>query len=161
MKRKTFIAAHFAWSPQPQQAYGISAGQMHPIGWYLSLLSNMNFKGVTTKLVCNGNGFMDTELPFYSGNSSTTRVSVTAGMVGKILDPWAIYAGAGFGYRALFWETKDNQWIKNRDYSTMGIDVEGGFLFDIKGCLISAGVVTTNFKRFDLKVGIGVAFRKK
>jgi len=157
--KKTFFELNFSWSPQPQMAYGVTVGQFKRTGWYGSLLSNFRFKGINTKLVSDRNGLINNELPFYSGNTSTTRISITAGFIGKIVPPWAVYAGAGLGYRALFWETIDKQWVKNKYYSTFGIDVEGGFLFDIKGFILSVGAITTNFKRFDLKVGIGVAFK--
>ena len=159
--KKTFFEGNFSWSPQPQMAYGFTVGQFKRVGWYISLMSNFNFKRIDTELVSNEIGYVDGELPFYSGNTSTTRISATVGFIGKIVPPWAIYVGAGIGNRALYWETKDNQWVKNGYYSILGVDVETGFLFDIKGFMFSAGVVTTNFKSIDLKVGIGWAFKHK
>jgi len=160
--KKTFFELNFSWSPQPQTAYGFTVGQFKRIGWYLSFMSNFNFKKIKGAIESNNkNGYINGELPFYSGKISTPRISAIVGFTGKILPSLAICVGAGFGYRTLFKEAVDKQWIKNKYYSTIGADIESGFLFDIKGFTLSAGVVTTNFKFIDLKVGIGFALKHK
>ena len=159
--QKTFFELNFSWSPQPQMAYGFTVGQFKRIGWYLTFMSNFNFKGIKTDLVSSKTGYVDDGLPFYTGKTSTTRISTTVGFIGKIVPYMAMYVGAGFGHRTLYWETENKKWVKNGYYSTTGVDVETGFLFDIKGFTVSAGVVTTNFKHIDFKVGLGWAFKHK
>ena len=155
--KKTFLEANFSWSPT-LQAYGLTAGQLKRIGWYLSFLSNFKFTGMDAERVSDGNGYISGLLPAYSGNTSTTRISATAGVIGKLSPTFALYAGGGYGYKALFWETIDGEWIKNDYYSHSGLDIEGGVLLDLKGFTLSTGLISTNFKRMELKVGIGFAF---
>ena len=155
--KKTFFEANFSWSPAVQ-SYGITLGQLKSLGWYLSLMSNFNFKGMNTERVSDGNWYINGSQPAYSGNSSTTRISATAGIISKLSSAFALYAGGGYGYKALFGETMDGEWIKNGYYSYSGFDIEGGVLLDLSGFTISAGVISTNFKRMELKVGIGFAF---
>ena len=157
--QKTFFEANFSCSSQPQRAFGFTAGQFTRMGWYVSLMSNFNFTGINSNLESNGNGNvnMGRYLPFYSGNTSTTRISITSGFVNKLTPSVAWYAGLGFGHRALFWETTDHQWIKNKLFSTTGIDMECGVLFDLDDFILSFGVVTSNFVATEFKIGIGFA----
>ena len=155
--KKMLVAANFSWSPA-QQAYGFTLGHIKQFGgWYFSFLSNFNFTVAENGYSCDGEGYIEGVLPDYSGNTSTTRISATAGFIGKLSPVFALYAGGGYGSKALFWETSDG-WVKNDYYSFTGVDIEGGVLFDFKGFTLSAGVVSTNLKRVELKVGIGFAF---
>ena len=102
---KTFFEGNFSWSPQPQMAYGFTVGQFKRVGWYISLMSNF-IKKKDAAITSNKDsryGYVDGELPFYSGNTSTTRISATVGFIGKIVPSWAIYVGAGIGNRVLYW----------------------------------------------------------
>ncbi len=156
--KKTFLSANFSWSPEPQMAYGLTIGGFKRVGWYASFMSNFNFEGMGTDYVGDYDGEVDGYYPFYSGNTSTTRISATIGFIGKVARPFAFYAGAGYGYRALFWETTDGVWVQQKHYSKAGVDVEGGFLFDFNGFILSTGIVTTNFERWELKFCVGYAF---
>jgi len=182
--KKTFVEANFSWSPQPQMAYGLTIGQFKRLGWYVSFMSNFQFTQFNSELSLSdvnesypiedqyGNKY---DVYVTVGNTSTTRISATAGFIGKISPTWAMYVGTGFGYRALFWEVTgfnkeksdpevkeiETGWARNSYYSTLGVDVEGGFLFDIKGFTLSTAIITTNFERFDIKVGMGFAIRHK
>jgi opacity protein-like surface antigen len=158
--RCSFLNANVSWASEPQWAFGLSFGQYERVGWYASFMSNFILYGLVPDYVCDKNGFIGGELQFYSGKKSTTRISLTAGVIYKFLQPWGIYAGAGFGYRALLWKTIDGSWVRNSYFSTIGVDVESGFLFDIKRFTLSVGVVTTNFKRLEVKAGIGFTFKK-
>jgi len=172
--KKIFFEGNFSWSPQPQWAFGLTFGQFERLGWYFSFMTNFNFKGEgewnqnSDRLKCDKNGFIDSELPFYTGKTSKTRISFTVGFIGKILPPWAVYVGVGVGYRALYWEITNidergeltnKRWVKNSAFTTLGVDIESGFMLDLKGFMLSAGVITTNFNRLDVKIGIGFAIK--
>lgn len=159
--KEFLMSANVAYANFPQYSYGISLGHVKRVGWYLSLMSNFNFKGFTTDYQCQNDGFVNGTLPFYSGKKSTTRISAMGGVAFRVFPWWQFHAGVGYGYRGLFWETTDQKWVKNQTDSYQGIDAEIGTGFIIKGFYLSAGMVTTNFKTLEAKVGIGFSVGNK
>ena len=70
----TFVTLNGSYSPLPQFTYGITVGQMRFCGWYVSLMSNFNFRGAFKN-------FKVGETYSLTGSSKTTRLSVIGGFV--------------------------------------------------------------------------------
>ncbi|MBQ3382556.1 MAG: hypothetical protein IJG54_04405 [Bacteroidales bacterium] len=80
----------------------------------------------------------------------------------------AFYAGVGYGYRNVYWQTTSNQWAEVTDRSSKGIALEAGIIYspivdkrrDPKkpGISLSAGLSTISFKTIGLTLGVGVSF---
>ena len=80
----------------------------------------------------------------------------------------AFYAGVGYGYRNVYWQTTSNQWAEVTDRSSKGIALEAGIIYspivdkrsnpEKPGISLSAGLSTISFKTIGLNLGIGLSF---
>ena len=157
-KSVTFINANVAYSVAPQLSYGFTIGRMKKVGWYLSAMSNFNFDAMGASLECDEIGRIDGEAAYYTGETTTTRLSVVGGMAFKVAKPLCLKVGLGYGIRQLAWHDNKDHWVKNTGYSTSGLDYNAGVMLMLGGFNISADVVTTDFNYMELKLGIGFSF---
>ena len=157
-----FIMVNGAYAFYPEYAFGITYARVKQYGFYVSAMMNPS--------VCFhadyhswGNGTIYGEYPFYSGNYTSTRVSATAGTLVRLHIPMYLYAGVGYGYRGLFYETTDHEWVAWRTANTIyhGMYWEAGLMGNIKGFAISLGVSSiTDFSNmyYEAKLGLGYCF---
>lgn len=157
-KSLTFINANVAYSVAPQLSYGFTIGRVKKVGWYVSAMSNFNFDAMGASLECDEIGRIDGEAAYYTGETTTTRLSVVGGMAFKVAKPLCLKVGLGYGIRQLAWHDNKDHWVKNTGYSTSGLDYNAGVMLMLGGFNISADVVTTDFNYMELKLGIGFSF---
>lgn len=148
--KKTFFTLNYGYSIAPQSSYGFTIGKLKTIGWYISVMSNLNFQGLF-------NPFNDGVYRL-TGNSSTTRISLTGGTLIKIWPPLSLQLGTGIGYRALNLETNDNIWFSYPQRTYFGIDASLGLAFHLKSMILTTQVITTNFKYLEVNIGLGWCF---
>ena len=155
---------NYAYAAAPQHSVGLTIGQNKlgrtPVGWFLNLMTGFDFNLKNDGYVLEG-GVNGVSVPFFSGKEKRTRLSASVGLTVNLVIPLYIYAGVGFGYRSLDWETIDGEWMQYRPMSFKGANVDVGLIGNIKGFAISAGCSTINFQYFELKVGVGGIFKMK
>ena len=155
----TFLV-NYAYANAPQHSVGITLGQNKlgktPLGWYLSLMSGFNFNFGNGGTVGNGGVYNHVAVPFFTGKEQRTRLSGTVGLTVNMVIPLYFYAGVGYGYRSLTWETVGGDWMTYERTSFAGVNADFGFMFNIKGFALSAGYSTINFQYHEVKVGIGL-----
>lgn len=165
-KMKTLIMGQVGYSFAPQLSYGAMIGQMYKgIGWYISGRSNFNF-GSSASVVCDANGMVDGEMPFYSGDTKITHYIATGGLMINFLEwsstnkfnTFGLHLGAGYGSREKQWQTIGGQWIKYGPNSYSGVAVNAGILGSIAGVTLKAGASTIAFKYLEIEAGIGFMF---
>ena len=143
-----FVTLNAAYSVAPQLSYGISFGSVKKVGWYLSAMSNFDFTGLNV-----------IDKPFdevaITGNSATTRLSATAGLVIRMAKPVYLKLGAGYGMRIRAAETLNGEYVKYPANTYEGIEATAGIMFRLGGFAISLDAVTTNFQMMEMKVGVG------
>ena len=156
-----FILLNGAYSNSPQTSFGLTIGQVKQFGWYANVMTNFNF--TQTNMTCDAYGIEGENEPVgYSFTEKTTsRWSVTAGGLYKLRCPLYLYAGIGYGKRALLWKTDENQWIIVSHDTSNGFTYEAGIMTHIKGFSISAGATAINDEYLEFKIGIGYCFKKK
>jgi hypothetical protein len=93
-----------------------------------------------------------------SGKSSNARLSFTGGLVCRLSEPVYLKVGAGYGMRVKCWEV-DNTWYEYPNNTYKGLEMTAGLMFNIKGCTISADVVTTDFEYMEVKIGVGLNWK--
>ena len=144
----SFVTLNAAYSVAPQLSYGISFGSVKKVGWYLSAMSNFDFTGLNV---------IDKPLDevAITGNSKTTRLSATAGLVIRMAKPVYLKLGAGYGMRIRAAETLNGQYVKYPANTYEGIEATAGVMFRLGGFAISLDAVTTNFQMMEVKVGLG------
>ena len=151
----SFLTLNAAYSVAPQTSFGFTFGQLDKVGWFVSAMSNFG-----TRFSANSwDELAEIDKAVASGKSSDARLSFTGGLVCKLFEPIYLKVGAGYGARVKCWEL-DDAWYEYPSNSYKGLDLTAGLMFNIKGCTISADVVTTNFEYLEVKIGVGLNWKK-
>ena len=161
-----FIMVNGAYALYPEYAFGITYARVKQCGFYISAMMNPSIRfHADYHASAHGTIYGDFygEYPFYSGNYTSTRVSATAGTLVRLHIPMYLYAGVGYGYRGLFYETTDHEWVAWHTANTIyhGMHWEAGLMGNIKGFSISLGVSSiTDFSNmyYEAKLGLGYCF---
>ena len=165
-KIKTLVMGQMGYSVAPQLSFGALVGQMYRgYGWYMSGRSNFQF-GHSAIASCDAEGLVNGVKPFYSGNTKTSHLSVSAGFMMNVLETvmknkfntLGFYVGGGYGKRELLAETTSGEWIKYAPTSHNGFVANLGVFGSVAGVTLNVGVSTINFKYIDLEMGVGFMF---
>jgi hypothetical protein len=171
-ERKARIAA-YPWShmimvnaglsSSPDYAFGLTYAYVKQGGFYVSAMSNFGFKfNAKYDAQSDGSLYKTYEYPFYTGKTEYTRLEATVGGMVRMRIPLYAYAGIGYGYRGLYCEAINGEWVRIHNNSTAyhGAVVEAGLTGNIKGFLISAGysVYISKGIYHQAKLGIGYCF---
>lgn len=148
-KPNNFFALNAAYSVAPQLSYGFTYGQVRKLGWFVTAMSNFNFKGfdLVEKTV---------ETAILTGETKSTRLSLMGGIVAKVSGPIYAKVGAGYGMRIKCWEMIDGRYIEYPDDTYQGLDLTAGLMFNMNKITLGIDAVTTNFKTLEVKLGIGI-----
>ena len=153
-----FFTINGALSNYGDLSYGLTVGNYNKMGWFASVMTNFNFKVFKSDFECGNDLMVGTYYPDYSGNEYYTSLSVMAGFIYSISDPIAFRIGAGYGVRNTVYETTDNELVKNTNISASGVDMSLGAQFKFGKCILSLDAITTNFKIFEAKLGVGLVY---
>ena len=153
-----FLTVNAAYNNYGKLSYGLTLGSMKKMGWFISLMSNFNFKGLSTDYECSNEFFVDQYYPFYTGKEVYTSLSATGGVMFKLVDELALKVGAGYGIRNTAYEMVDGKYVKNSDVSSSGIEAVIGAQYRIGKFVVSLDMVTTNFKYYEAKLGLGMGY---
>lgn len=141
-------------------SYGLRAGLVTPSrhGGYIQFKSDFNFTAASG--TCDENGMIpgNAVKPWYTGKEQTQRLSLTAGYLYQF-KPWlAFFAGAGYGKRALLWETADERQLKVTPSSFQSVEAEAGCIFSWDMFAFSVGIETCRFAYTEFTLGLGFVF---
>lgn len=142
-------------------SYGLTFGHLKESGWFVSAMSSFDFTGYKPDYECDEDMLVNGYYPGYNGNTSYTAVSIIGGFIMRIVGPLSFKVGAGYGMRAKCYETTNGYWVKYTDISAQGLDLTAGLQYYFRGWVISLDGVTTNFKIYEAKIGLGFGIRNK
>ena len=154
----SFLTVNASYNNYGKLAYGLTIGSMKKMGWFVSVMSNFNFKALSTDYECGDDFLVDGYYPFYTGKEVYSSISATGGVMFKLVDELALKIGVGYGLRNAAYEMTDGKYVKNTDVSTAGLEVSVGAHYKIRKFIVSLDCVTTNFKYFEAKLGIGMGY---
>ena len=145
-------------------SYGLMVGVVKKWGWYLK--AKYDFKSQETEAECTSLGTNTQGTPmWFTGETASTRMAITTGVMRRLAKPLYLYMGAGFGYKKLAWEiaegvsgTNSDKWAENVDDSYTGIEADLGLVLRTGNVAFTAGVQSNSFKYFEATVGIGIMF---
>ena len=157
----SFVTLNGAYTNTQNPSIGVTYGKVEKYGWFASVMSGFHFGGLFPAATSDENGFVGEDLPFYKDEYAHTALSIMGGGVMRLNDAMYLKAGLGFGNRSLTWKTLDDRWVRNGGYSAVGVDVSAGMMFNIGGFVLSLDAVTTNFKIFEGKIGLGYSFENR
>lgn len=144
-----FVTLNAAYSVAPQLSYGLTYGRVKKIGWFVSAMSNFDFTGFNT---------IDKsyEEVILTGETASTRISVTGGFMAKIGGPVYLKLGAGYGMIIRACETISGEYVEYTPNTYKGVDLSAGLQLNLRNITIGIDAVTTNFQMTEIKIGIGV-----
>ena len=156
------IMVNGAYALCPEYAFGITYARVKQYGFYISAMMNPSILFQADNHA-TATGKINDEYPFYSGEHKSTRISGIVGGLVRLYIPMYFYAGVGYGYRGLFYETTDHKWVAWHTENTIyhGMHWEAGLMGNIKGFAISLGVSSiTDFSNmyYEAKLGLGYCF---
>ena len=153
----TVIMAQANYHPSTT-SFGGMIGFTKTNGFYVRFVSD--FGSASTDHECDDSGMLTDVAgnPYYTGNTTQSRMSVTAGYLRRIWKPLYLYVGAGYGNAVSAWELKDDTWAKNIDHSANGAAAELGGILRLGKFALSVGFHTVNFKHHEASAGIGLIF---
>ena len=155
---RTFLLAEVGYNTE-QLSYGLMAGIARRAGGYVKFRSNFAFTSADAECDASGEVLHSHATPFYKvGVAHKSHYTVTGGYLQRLCNPLYLYAGAGYGDRALMWETTEGENVRNNAYSYKGVAVEAGLIGRIGMFAISAGCHTIAFKYVEASLGVGVNF---
>lgn len=145
-------------------SFGLMVGVVKKTGWYLK--AKYDFKSQETTAECDGEGNNPSGVPmWFTGETASTRMAITTGLMHRLAKSFYLYWGAGYGYKKLAWEMAEgesdinsDQWAENTDETFKGIEADLGLVLRAKNVAFTAGVQSNSFKYFEATVGIGIMF---
>ena len=154
-----------AYALYPEYAVGITYACVKQWGFYISAMTSPSFL-FNYDYNADEYGNVDGEYLFYSEKKKSMRLTATVGTLVRMRAPVYFYAGAGYGYRGVFYETTDGKWAAWHTQNTVyhGMSWEAGIMGNIKGFGLSAGISgITDFNNiyYEAKIGIGFCINKK
>lgn len=163
-EKESFAAYNISGS----SAIGFTYGQVQTIGWYGRIKTNAVIAFADYEAD-------DNQITNYTGDGhyiftdkvKRSRIALTGGLLYRMRPNVYLYAGGGFGYRALLWnaevysltnEKMPDIWAMHQNNSSIGVEAELGMIFRINNFNLSVGLNTISFSFFEINAGIGYFF---
>ncbi|MBQ2187429.1 MAG: hypothetical protein II401_02550 [Bacteroidales bacterium] len=167
--RFSFITANASLNSYSQPAYGITLGSMRKAGVFISLMTNFNFNHIgemdymesysssEIQTLIDNNGYdFKSEYISYSG---------IIGIIFRIYGPINMKIGGGYSNNSMIVTLTGNgsqnqkYWV--RDVSSYGFGGLVGLQAHFGKFVLSLGGATTNFKVYEVRLGIGCGTQGK
>jgi hypothetical protein len=113
-------------------AFGLKLGTMRNVGWFVSAMTNFNFKG--TFVTCDPEEIIPEA-------TSSSYFEALAGITLRYWRPMSLHIGLGYMYRSFNNETIYGQWAHTPNSISQGPAATAGLMFHFGGFVISAEVV--------------------
>ena len=154
----SFVTLNGGYTNTEVPSIGATFGQVKKYGWFVTVMSGFHFAGLAPDAKADADGFVGEDLPFYKDEYAKTALSIMGGGVLRLNEYMYAKAGLGFGNRTISWKTLDDQRVRQKDYSAVGVDVSLGMMFKFVNFIISLDGFTTNFNIYEGRLGIGYSF---
>ena len=155
----TFFTLNTTYTAMPQWSFGFKVGTLRRLGWYLSAMTNFNYKGAFSSFSPNVHYVL-------TGVSKTTYLEGQLGLVVRPHDLCSLHIGAGFGYRTLNFES-DQGWHNFPKRNYYGPTASLGVMFHIWHLALSAEATGMVYNlnlinevrcAWGVRMGVGVSF---
>lgn len=142
---------------------GVMLSLMKRHGAFVHLQSDLGKIGKTVG-ECDRQGYVDSRLPYYAGNTRHSAFIATAGAIHSVSERFRIFEGAGYGSDMAAWELAQSSgggYIRNSHYSKRGVAFEVGTVYTLRNFTISVSAITIAGTQWYASVGIGYRFKAK
>lgn len=155
---RSMVLFNYAFALNPQSSMGFTYAYAKKIGFYVNVMSNGSFafSGDLSSI----SGVVNGATPFYSGDQTKTRISLSTGALYRVNKSLYAYAGVGYGVRNLYWITLNDRSVLVSDKSHSGLALEAGAIFSLTDHLLfMAGFDCLDLFRYtEIKAGLGWRF---
>lgn len=156
--KHVYALGEFGLTSYCDPTFGVTVAYMEKWGGYITAHTNFNFDKASEYHI-NAEGYDEKGTQaFLSGNTETSRLSIVGGATYIILPKLCVYAGGGYSWRRLMYETSDGALLIVDDNSVSGWSFDFGAIGIFNKFLVKFGVNTTKFKLADLRLGLGYRF---
>lgn len=141
---------------------GLILTAMKRHGGFLHISSDFGTAGKTIG-VCDRNGIVDGNMPYYTGDKRHGCMIVNAGAAHRLSDKVKIFEGIGYGYNTTAWQLAESEgggYVKNSYYSRNGFSFEAGAIFAVNRVSISASIISIAGRQWFGSLGIGFNISK-
>ncbi len=158
----TFFSLNTTFTAMPQWSFGFKIGTMRRLGWYLSAMTNFNYRGAFSSFSPNVHYVL-------TGVSKTTYLEAQLGLVVRPHDLFSLHIGAGFGYRTLNFES-DQGWHNFPKRNYYGPTASLGVMFHVWRLALSAEATGMVYNlnpindvrcAWGVRMGVGLSFPMK
>ena len=158
----TFFTLNTTYTAMPQWSFGFKIGTVKRFGWYLSAMTNFNYKGAFSSFSPNVHYVL-------TGVSKTTYLEGQLGLVVRPHDLFSLHIGAGFGYRTLNFES-DQGWHNFPKRNYYGPTASLGVMFHVWHLALSAEATGMVYNlnlinevrcAWGVRMGVGLSFPMK
>ena len=158
----TFFTLNTTYTAMPQWSFGFKVGTMRRLGWYLSAMTNFNYKGAFSTFSPNVHYVL-------TGASKTTYLEGQLGLVVRPHDLFSLHIGSGFGYRTLNFES-DQSWHNFPKRNYYGPTASLGVMFHVWHLALSAEATGMMYNlnpindvrcAWGVRMGVGLSFPMK
>lgn len=158
----TFFTLNTTYTAMPQWSFGFKIGTVKRFGWYLSAMTNFNYKGAFSSFSPNVHYIL-------TGVSKTTYLEGQLGLVVRPLELFSLHVGAGFGYRTLNFES-DQGWHNFPKRNYYGPTASLGVMFHVWHLAFSAEATGMMYNlnpinevrcAWGVRMGVGLSFPMK
>ena len=159
-----FITFDVAMDSYNKFSYGFSIGihYSNNISYYFSYSGKNMLKETKTNYSCGNDFLVNGYYPSYTGNTVYQAMSMIIGMVVRDSKPLSYRFGLGLGNHYVYYEATASDYngkhyyVKNTDLGYTSLDVSAGIQYYLRGVLISVDAITTSFKCYSVKLGVGL-----
>lgn len=142
----------------PDLSYGLRFGVLkRRVGGYASFRTNFIFRRHDYSCMMDGT-LANGSVIWPNGIRRRSNLSINAGVLVRTVDWMDVYAGAGYGWRSLYWQDVGRKWAQVDDWSHRGMSVEAGAVFLYRRVAFSAGLSSISFKTVSFTMGVGLKF---
>ena len=152
------VLANMGWS-KSTPLWGMRIGMVKRHGFYASFHSS-SYSMPDTHGSCDKDGTVLSvgQIPYYSGKVQMGNWKMLVGGLHCLRRHLYVYEGLGYGEKVVAWETSEEEWLYNEDYSAKGICVETGILYTLRNWAFSVGLLTIKGQSWEPTLGIGMCF---
>lgn len=147
-----FTIGGVALHPSQKSVFVMAGVKKDNLGLFLKYKTNGYFK------IDEENQVSSSTEAFYDGNIYKGRHAIIVGCIADLKSPFSLYAGLGYGKRAVNWSLINDMKYYITDISHKGMELEAGGIYQFKKLFASAGFSVTSFSYLETNLGMGYSF---
>lgn len=149
---------------------GLRIGQLGKTSWYVEARASLLALEKPSYSFSDGEITDYDQIGYYelSGTKGWQAYSLVAGITQQVSRHIFFYAGVGYGVEKYVIELNNysydsqniisNSWADYKEFSTTGIEIDGGMIVNFKKFLIGAGGTALDFRSFGWTASLGIKF---